>query len=137
MCIRDRTYTVPKCELYIKLPFYEHIFTKQRKELTSLLRDFFPQLNINLVFSASRKISSFCNHKDRTPVSLRSSIIYKFSCDSCDAVYIGSTLRQFYVRIDEHRGVSTRTKTWLNSPAHSSILSLIHISEPTRLLSIS
>ena len=39
---------------------------------------------------------------------LRSNLIYKLSCGSCTASYIGKTYRHLKVRVSEHQGVSPK-----------------------------
>ena len=40
--------------------------------------------------------------KDRTPVALKSVVVYQFSCAGCKSRYIGETSRHFSTRIKEH-----------------------------------
>ena len=47
--------------------------------------------------------------KDVILVDILSNIIYKFQCSSCNAIYVGKTDRNFYVRKNEHQGTSYRT----------------------------
>ena len=61
----------------------------------------------------------FFNFKDRVPDSLRSSLVYKFTCDRCQSVYVGKTSRHLAVRISEHLGESYRTGSLLSSPPFS------------------
>ncbi|XP_069983548.1 uncharacterized protein [Penaeus vannamei] len=61
---------------------------------------------------------------DKVPKPLRSSIVYKFTCGSCDATYIGKTSRILFMRIEEHKGFSFRnTNCKLTRPNKSSIRS--------------
>ena len=113
--------TVPKQPFYIKLPFYDHIYFKLKNELYSLLHNSYPQLNFTFVFIPNFSIGSFLTHKESLPPPLRSSIIYKYSCGTCNSTYVGSTTRQLAVRCDEHRGISPRTGMNLSSPSPSSI----------------
>ena len=41
--------------------------------------------------------------------SLRSNVVYKFSCGRCSATYYGETCRHLSVRVGEHSGVSPLT----------------------------
>ena len=50
-----------------------------------------------------------------------SSVVYLYSCDACSASYIGSTKLQLKLRIDQHKGVSTRTGQILCNPPFSNI----------------
>ena len=40
--------------------------------------------------------------KDVIPDSLKSRVIYKFTCAGCGARYVGETNRHFYTRVNEH-----------------------------------
>ena len=40
---------------------------------------------------------------------LRSKILYSYSCDGCNSIYIGKSKRHFAVRAYEHLGLSLRT----------------------------
>ena len=40
--------------------------------------------------------------KDSVPQSLRSRVVYKFSCAGCNASYIGETTRHICARVREH-----------------------------------
>ena len=56
---------------------------------------------IKLVFT-SFKIKNMFSVKDRTPVALKSMVVYQFSCAGCNSRYIGETSRHFSTRIKEH-----------------------------------
>ena len=53
--------------------------------------------------------SNIFTFKDKIPTFLRSGIVYKFQCGSCNGTYYGKTKRQFKVRICEHLGISALT----------------------------
>ena len=55
------------------------------------------------------KISNFFTCKDEIPSFLRSCIVYKFRCCSCNAMYYGKTKRHFKVRMCGYWGISTLT----------------------------
>ena len=40
--------------------------------------------------------------KDPVPVELRSNVVYKFTCASCNSCYVGETSRHLKTRIHEH-----------------------------------
>ena len=52
---------------------------------------------------------------------LSSSVVYRYICGSCNASYVGKTLRNLSIRTDEHKGVSFRTKFRLTKPMFSAI----------------
>ena len=58
-------------------------------------------LKIKLVFS-SFKIKNLIRVKDFVPRSLRSCVVYKFTCAECNSVYVGETSRHISTRVREH-----------------------------------
>ena len=54
-------------------------------------------------------------------MSVRSNVIYKYTCRSCDSFYIGSTRRHWFARVCEHRAISARTGFPTSKPAFSAI----------------
>ena len=67
------------------------------------------------------QIGSFFRNKEHLPADLRSGIIYRYTCDACQASYIGSTMKQAKVRFSQHLGISHRTSLPLSSNIKSSI----------------
>ena len=113
--------TVNKEVIYVKLPYLGQVTTKIRNVLTESFGKFYPQVDFRFVPVNPFKINSFFYFKDRLPSDLRSSVVYKFTCPSCQAGYIGSTLRALRFRTDEHLGQSSRTGRRLNTPPHSAV----------------
>ena len=68
-----------------------------------------PYCNTRFVFQTKCKISNFFTFKDKTPSFLRSGIVYKFQCGSCNATYHCKTKRHFKVRMCEQLGISELT----------------------------
>ena len=64
---------------------------------------------LRVIFQTNNRLSNYFRFKDSVHKTLRSNLIYKFSCKSCTASYIGKTYRLFKVRVSEHQGVSPRT----------------------------
>ena len=58
-------------------------------------------MDIKLVFSTF-KIKNLFNVKDPLPGGLRTRVVYKFSCVSCNVCYVGETSRHFSTRVNEH-----------------------------------
>ena len=118
---RTTILTAPKQKLFLKLPYYGYVTEKIISDLKKFFDRHYPQLNVTLVSVNSLSIQSFFKHKEALPNNLCSSIIYQYSCVSCNAHYIGSTKRQFQCRIDDHRGCSVRTGLPLQSASFSAI----------------
>ena len=52
--------------------------------------------------------------KDFIPESLKSRVVYQFTCASCGACYIGETNRHFHTRVNEHLFFGTKIHMFLN-----------------------
>ena len=90
-------------------------------ELKKIMEKFYPHRSFELVQVNKKTIGSFFKYKDQLPKAMRSCVIYKYSCASCNASYIGETKRQLTVRVSEHQGRSFRTNNLLLNPSHSAI----------------
>ena len=86
--------------LYFKLPYLPLSNFAQRKVRT-LVKRYCSNLNIKLAFS-SFKIKNLSKVKDSVPRSLRSCVVYKFTCAGCNSVYVSETCRHISTRIHEH-----------------------------------
>jgi hypothetical protein len=60
--------------------------------------------------------------KDRIPITLRSHVVYQFTCQCCSALYVGQTRRHIHTSISEHMGVSPLTGKERSISSMSSIL---------------
>ena len=96
------------------------------KELKKILSGFYPHISFQILQVNKRTIGSLFPYKDRLPKELKSSIIYKFSCASCQASYVGSTTRKLIERVSEHLGKSARTGNVSLVPKHSAIRDHMH-----------
>ena len=64
---------------------------------------------------------NYFRFKDFDPETIPSSLIYKFSCGSCTASYIGKTYRHFKVRVSEHQGAFPRTSRSVKGTLSTSV----------------
>lgn len=117
---------VPKLIKYVKMPFYGHISYEFRKLTLNILRNSFPAVDFRITFTNDFKIGTFFNFKDRVPDPLCSNIVYKFTCPSCQARYLGCSSRSFRIRVFEHLGKSYRTEKFLQIMAFSAIRNHSH-----------
>ena len=102
-------HTVPKKEVMLVLPYLGHVSVRLREKLHVLFNSSFPYCKLRLVFKSNVRLRSLFSLKDKLPVHLRSCVVYRYRCSSCNAAYIGKTKRQFKVRICEHLGISHLT----------------------------
>ena len=114
-------------KFYIKIRYFGHQSEKLKKELKSLLMKHFTDIDFKIIPINNFSIGSFFNYKDKLPKSMRSSIIYKFSCAQCASAYVGATTRALYMRMAEHSGTSYRTGIPLQNTINSSIRDHLHI----------
>ena len=93
----------------MSLPYFGQFSEKLRSELLILLGRHFSDVRVNEVLVNKFTVGSFFNYKDKLPMRLKSSLVYKFSCAQCASEYVGMTARTLGTRVDEHVGVSYRT----------------------------
>lgn len=72
-----------------------------QNRLRKLLKRYCNNLDVKLAFS-SFKIPSMFSVKDPVRVELRSNVVYKFTCASCNSCYVDETSRHLSTRIREH-----------------------------------
>ena len=93
-----------------------------KKDLQRCLSKYFTTIDFKIILSNPLKLFNLFPRKERLSLPMRPSIIYRYDCPSCKTgIYIGSSSRCFQVRIDEHRGYSTRTNLPLCKPPYSAI----------------
>ena len=85
------------------------------------MREFYPQINVRVIFKTSNPMQSWFRIKDRIPPELQSSLVYHYKCGGCHSSYVGKTLRHLAARIAEHKGKSLRTGQPLSKPPFSAI----------------
>ena len=71
--------------------------------LSKLINKYYLNIDFRVMFTCPNTIGSLFSHKDKTPLLLRSLVVYKIKCRDCDDFYIGKTARCLNRRIDEHR----------------------------------
>ena len=98
--------TVPKKDLMIVLPYLGKLSLQIRTRIHRIMKNKLPYCNVRFVFQTKCKISNFFIFKDKIPSFLRSGIVYKFQCSSCNATCYDKTKRHFKVRIREHFEIS-------------------------------
>ena len=101
--------TALKKELLIILPFLGTMSSNLKRKLQTSIRNSLLQCNIKVILKSTNHLSSLFCFKDVIPKELRSHLVYKFSCSSCNATYYGKTERHLNVRSGEHIGLSPIT----------------------------
>ena len=104
-----RVQTAPKKEFLIVMPFLGSLSGKIEKRIRSLIQKMIPWGKVNIVYKTQCRVSQLFRFKDSIPNDLKSHLVYYFKCPSCNAEYIGETMRHSKVRWSEHLGISCFT----------------------------
>ena len=119
--VKTTVSTVPKDIVFVRLPFLGSTSYTLKRKISELITKHYTTVEIKFLFTTFN-IGSFFKFKDKIPLTLRSMVVYKYECSSCNAAYIGKTCRNLFMRIHEHRGYSFRSQNLkLTHPAKSSI----------------
>ena len=106
---RQQIPSVPKKELRITLPYLGKMSQIVKTRLTKTLNKHMKFCKLRVIFQTNNRLRNYFRFKDSVHETLKSNLIYKFSCGSCTGSHIGKTYRHFKVRVSEHQGVSPRT----------------------------
>ena len=79
-----------------------------KKKLCKFLGNAYPHVDFRVVFQSAKRIENLFPFKDHIPTNICSSVVYKFTCSSCQAAYYGKTSRHFVVRCREHLGINKK-----------------------------
>ena len=101
--------TVPKKKVRICLPFLGKQSFEIRTKLCKFMSKNFPQCQLEVIFNSGNRLRNSFSFKDKIPLNVRSHILYRYTCDGCNSIYLGKTRRHYMVRIFEHLGISLAT----------------------------
>ena len=114
-----------KTSITFCLPYLGTYSIRIKKNVIKLLKENFPDVKLQVVFRSPVRLSSLFKFKDRCSTLMCYSVIYKYTCSSCNATYYGKTTRNLKVRCLEDLGINRRGhKT--NSSCQSSIADSIN-----------
>ena len=113
--------SVRKAIVYFPINYLGKRSFNLRNKITKLMNEFYPQVNVRVIFKPKLTMHNLFKFKDRIPEKLQSSVVYKYTCSCCNATYIGKSKRQYQVRIFEHFGKSIRTNRQFSNPPFSAI----------------
>ena len=80
-----------------------------RSNLIKSVSKSFPSYKLKVIFKSTCNIGSYLNFKDKIPKSLISGVVYKYTCNRCNSVYVGKTKRHWEKRLEEHLSISALT----------------------------
>ena len=91
-------------------PFFGTMLSNFKEELRTYIRNSLTKCNIKVSLKSTNHLSSsLFRFKDVIPKELRSHLVYKFSCSSCNATYYGKTERHWNASSGEHIALSPLT----------------------------
>ena len=93
----------------ISLEFLGQISLQVKRELIEISRTCNKDIKLNVVFNSSVRMSNAFLFKNQIPKCLNSMLLYKFTGNTCNSVYIGKTKKHYLVRQSEHLGLSVFT----------------------------
>ena len=86
-----------KKEITISLEFLGNISLQVKRQLIEIFRICNKDIKLNVVLKSSVRMSNASRFKDQIPICLNSMLLYKFTCNTYDSVYIGKTKRHYLV----------------------------------------
>ena len=95
----------------IKLPLFYAFFLGQyslqlKTRIIRLIKQCYPTLKVEVIFTSPKRISSLFRFKDKLPSLICSSVVYRYKCPGCHASYYGKTTRNLVLRCREHLGIN-------------------------------
>ena len=79
---------VPKKEVRICMAFLGKQSFEIRTKLCKVVSLHFLQCKLQVIFNSNNRLRNFFSFKDKIPLSVRSHVLYRYTCDSCKAIYI-------------------------------------------------
>ena len=101
------------------MPYLGNMSIVLKRSILHLIRNFYPTVELKVVFKRGYKIQSMFNFnfKDRFPLKCASGVVYYTQCKKCgpSAAYIGKTINTLYERFYGSNGHlhSSNTKSAL------------------------
>ena len=95
-----------KIILLFCIPYLEQYSLQIKTRLNRIIKQCYPNIQLKVIFWSPKRIGSLFPFKDRFPTLMPSSVIYKFQCPGCHALYYGKTSRNLITRCREHLGVN-------------------------------
>ena len=88
------------CHFY-KLPYIGYYSSYTGRKISSIINKYCKDLKVKIIFSPF-KLSAMFSPKEFAPDSLKSHVVYQFTCASSGACFISETNRSFNTHVNEH-----------------------------------
>ena len=100
---QDPNNQIPKQKKFIVLPYTNPKAGNFAQRLTTRFNNTFEQVDLKIAFKAPSEIGKLFPFKDNIKEKrLKSLVVYKITCETCNQSYIGKTERILEHRIKEH-----------------------------------
>jgi len=97
---------------FIVLPYPNRKADEYGRRLNNLITNSYPQVDFNIAFQPPMTIGSMFPFKDSVKVNNhKSQVVYKLTCKTCKAEYIGRTERILQYRVNEHKSRAPSNKS--------------------------
>ena len=103
------------------LPFIGKKSLQLRSKLVKSVQNNLSFCHLKVVFQSPYKLHTLFRFKDTLNKKIRSHLVYRYSCSSCNATYYGKTYRHFFTRAAEHMGISNLTSKRVKNVTESAV----------------
>ena len=79
---------VERQELKISLPFLGKYSNELKKRISNLASRCLINTKVIIIWNSNRKLRNFSSFKDRLPMHRRSKILYRYSCNGCNYIFL-------------------------------------------------
>ena len=111
----------PKKKLVCTLPFIGKKSFQLRSTLVKSVQNNLCFCHLKVDFQSPYKLHTLFCFKDTLNKKIRSHLVYRYSCSSCNATYYGKTYRHFFARAAEHMGISNLTSKRVKNVKESAV----------------
>ena len=100
---KNSTVDVPNDQpIFLSIPYFGPYSEKLKNEILLLLPKYYAKANFRIILTNEFTIWTFSITKNKLPLHMCSSLVYKFSCVQCTSEYVGMSTRTLGIRVDEH-----------------------------------
>ena len=110
-----------KKELECVLPFIGKKPLQLRSKLLKSVQNNLSFCHLKVFFQSPYKLHTLFRFKDTLNKKIRSRLVYRYSCSSCNATYYDKTYRYFFTRAAEHMGISNLTSKRVKNVKESAV----------------
>ena len=76
-----------KTALLLCIPYLGRYSLQIKTRLCRIIKQCYPGIKLQVIFRSPKRIQSFFPFKDHFPTLIRSSVVYKFQCPGCNALF--------------------------------------------------